>query len=184
MISSINLTKEFTMKIDIRILSATLLALFVTTFADAHGDEHHGTKANSPVAKEQQQWGIAGDAKAVRRVVIVTMSDSMRFTPDKIDMTQGETVKLVIRNEGRQLHELVIGTRKVLDEHAALMVKFPNMEHDEPYMAHVPPGKSGEVIWNFNKVGEFDFACLVAGHYQSGMVGKINVLKGDRNANR
>ena len=35
------------------------------------------------------------------------------------------------------LHEFVLGTKKELDEHAALMLKFPNMEHDEPYMAHV-----------------------------------------------
>jgi plastocyanin len=28
---------------------------------------------------------------------------------------------------------------------------------------------------NFNRPGEFDFACLIAGHYQAGMVGKITV---------
>ena len=73
------------------------------------------------------------------------------------------------------MHEFVIGDKKDLDEHAALMVKFPNMEHDEPYMAHVAPGKAGQIIWNFNRAGEFDFACLIAGHYQAGMVGKIKV---------
>jgi uncharacterized cupredoxin-like copper-binding protein len=56
------------------------------------------------------------------------------------------------------------------------MVKFPDMAHDEPYMAHVSPGKSSPLIWTFNRVGEFDFACLIAGHYQSGMVGKIRVV--------
>ena len=55
------------------------------------------------------------------------------------------------------------------------MVKFPNMEHDEPYMAHVKPGESGEIVWTFNRPGDFDFACLIAGHYQAGMVGKIKV---------
>ena len=45
------------------------------------------------------------------------------------------------------MHEFVIGTKKELDEHAALMLKFPDMEHDEPYMAHVAPGKTGEIIW-------------------------------------
>ena len=104
------------------------------------------------------------------------MSDNMRFTPDKIDVKQGETIKIVINNTGAVLHELVIGSKKVLEEHAALMVKFPKMEHDEPYMAHVPPGKSGEIIWTFNKPGNFDFACLIAGHYQAGMVGKITVV--------
>jgi uncharacterized cupredoxin-like copper-binding protein len=69
----------------------------------------------------------------------------------------------------------VLGTRKELDEHAALMMKFPGMEHDEPYMAHVPPARPAEIIWTFNRAGEFDFACLIAGHYQAGMVGKITV---------
>jgi uncharacterized cupredoxin-like copper-binding protein len=72
-----------------------------------------------------------------------------------------------MKNEGKLLHELVIGTKPVLEEHAALMVKFPNMEHDEPYMAHVPAGKTGEIIWTFNRAGDFDFACLIAGHYSA-----------------
>jgi uncharacterized cupredoxin-like copper-binding protein len=103
------------------------------------------------------------------------MLDTMRFSPDKLDVNQGETVKIIIKNTGSMLHELVIGTKKELDEHAALMLKFQNMEHDEPYMAHVAAGKTGEIIWTFNRTGNFDFACLIAGHYQTGMVGKIAV---------
>jgi uncharacterized cupredoxin-like copper-binding protein len=81
----------------------------------------------------------------------------------------------MIRNTGRVLHEFVIGTKKELDEHAALMLRFPDMEHDEPYMAHVGAGKVGTIVWTFNRAGEFDFACLIAGHYQAGMVGRIVV---------
>jgi len=40
----------------------------------------------------------------------------------------------------------------------------------------VPAGKTGEIVWTFNRGGEFDFACLIAGHYQAGMVGKISVI--------
>jgi uncharacterized cupredoxin-like copper-binding protein len=127
------------------------------------------------VAKEQKAWGIAGDTKAVKRTVEIDMTDNMRFTPDRIEVKLGETVKFVVRNKGRMFHEFVIGTKKELDEHAALMVKFPKMQHDEPYMAHVQAGKAGELVWNFNRLGEFDFGCLVAGHYQAGMVGKIIV---------
>ena len=85
-------------------------------------------------------------------------------------------MKFVIKNNGKVMHEFVLGTKKELDEHAALMVKFPTMEHDEPYMAHVGPGKTGQIVWNFNKAGSFDFACLIAGHYTAGMVGKVTVL--------
>jgi uncharacterized cupredoxin-like copper-binding protein len=146
---------------------------FMTTRALAHGDAHAGK--TTAVKKEQKPWGIAGDAKAVNRTIDIRMTDAMRFAPDRLTVRQGETVRLMIRNDGKMLHELVIGTKQELDEHAALMVKFPNMEHDEPYMAHVNPGKTGQIVWNFNRPGEFEFACLIAGHYQAGMVGKIAV---------
>lgn len=140
----------------------------------AHGDAQR-KNPTAAVTKEQKDWGIAGNAKSARRTIKVSMSDAMRFTPDTITVRRGETVKFVIRNEGRQLHEFVLGTRKEIEEHAALMMKFPNMAHDEPYMAHVPPGRTGQIVWTFNRPGDFDFACLVAGHYQAGMVGKITV---------
>jgi uncharacterized cupredoxin-like copper-binding protein len=127
------------------------------------------------VKKEQKDWGIAGDAKSAKRSIEVGMADNMRFTPARIEVRQGETVKFVVRNTGKVMHEFVIGTKAENDKHAELMVKFPNMEHDEPYMAHVPPGKTGEIVWTFNRAGEFEFACLIAGHYQGGMVGKIMV---------
>ena len=146
----------------------------LSTFAYAHDKADHAKKAG-PAKKEQKAWGIAGDARQVTRTIEISMSDNMRFTPDKVAVKQGDTIKFVVRNDGKVLHEYVIGTRKDLDEHAALMVKFPTMEHDEPYMAHVQPGKTGEIIWHFNRAGDFDFACLIAGHYQAGMVGKITV---------
>ena len=161
------------MKRKLTLFIILLLTVFVGP-AFAHGDDHDKKK---PVAvkKEQKPWGIAGNAKAVKRTVNITMTDMMRFMPDKIEAKQGETIRIVLKNEGKMLHEMVIGTKQELDEHAALMLKFPGMEHDEPYMAHVPAGNKGEIIWTFNRAGEFDFACLIAGHYQAGMVGKISV---------
>ncbi len=159
-------------------LTSTLLAVLIagtSSFAYSHGDETHPKKAG-PVKMEQKPWGIAGDAKAVTRTISGSMLDKMRFTVDKIEVKQGDTVKFVLKNDGKIMHEFVIGTKQDLDEHAALMIKFPTMEHSEPYMAHIPPGKTGEVIWTFNKPGNFDFACLIAGHYQAGMVGKITVV--------
>ena len=155
---------------------STLIAMLIAgagAVVWAHGDEH--AKKPAMAKKEQKEWGIAGDAKAVKQTITLSMSDTMRFSPDRIDVKQGDTVRIVLKNTGAVMHELVIGTKKELDEHAALMIKFPNMEHDEPYMAHVAPGKTGQIIWTFNKPGNFDFACLIAGHYQAGMVGKITV---------
>jgi uncharacterized cupredoxin-like copper-binding protein len=162
------------MKTTMHLLLAWALAL-VSGAATAHGDPGHAGK-RSAVTREQKAWGIAGDAKSVVRTIEVRMLDTMRFRPDRIAVREGETVRFIIRNAGKVMHEFVIGTKKELDEHAALMLRFPDMEHDEPYMAHVGPGKVGTIVWTFNRAGEFDFACLIAGHYQAGMVGRIVVV--------
>lgn len=159
-------------RILLKAVSAALLG--AATGAHAHGNDDHAAKAG-PAKKEQKDWGIAGDAQAARRTIEVRMLDTMRFTPDRIDVRLGETVRFDVSNAGKVMHEFVIGTKKENEAHAALMVKFPNMEHDEPYMAHVPPGRRGEIVWTFNRAGAFEFACLIGGHYQAGMVGTIVV---------
>jgi len=116
-----------------------------------------------------------GERGAVKRTVTIDMTDNMRFTPERISVREGETVRFVVRNKGKMLHEMVIGTAEELREHAAMMAKFPDMQHDEPYMVHVDPGKSGEIVWNFNRPGSFEFACLIPGHYEAGMRGTITV---------
>jgi uncharacterized cupredoxin-like copper-binding protein len=156
---------------------ATLIAaaaLLAPLAALAHGNTH-GQAAPRAGAKDQKPWGIAGDRKAVTRTIAVGMADDMRFTPDRIEVRRGETIRFVAANKGKVLHELVIATPDELDAHAAMMAKYPNMEHDEPYMAHVKPGRRGDIVWHFNRAGEFRFACLVAGHYQAGMVGTLIV---------
>lgn len=158
-----------------------MLAVLLASSAGSvfgHGEGSNSSKSGKSVVaqKEQQPWGIAGDAKAARRTIEIGMSDSMRFTPEKIEVRHGETVRFVLKNGGKTMHEMVIGTKKALDEHAAAMVKFPNMEHDEPYMAHVAPDKSGVMVWQFNRAGDFEFACLIPGHYQAGMRGTIRVI--------
>lgn len=155
-----------------------LTLTLASPYTQAHGDAKHAgaaPAARQPMAKEQTPWGIAGDAAAVARTVTIAMSDAMRFTPDKLQVKRGETLRFVLKNDGAMLHEMVIGTPAVLKEHAALMRKFPDMEHDEPYLAHVAAGRQGEIVWRFNRAGDFDFACLIPGHYEAGMVGKIRV---------
>jgi len=150
-----------------------IAASLLTFGVRAHTDEPRAKKG--PVRKEQKDWGIAGEARNAKRRVDVGMADNMRFTPDRMQMRQGETVRFVVRNTGDVMHEFVIGTQEENAKHAELMLQFPSMEHDEPWMAHVPPGKTGEIVWTFNRAGEFEFACLIAGHYQAGMVGTIKV---------
>ncbi len=144
--------------------------------AHGHGSQDHA-KAQDAVLKEQMDWGIAGEAKAVRRTIDVRMGDDMRFTPRRIEVRLGETVRFRVRNTGRVMHEFVIGTQAENAKHADLMLKFPDMAHDEPFMAHVAPGETGAVIWAFNRAGTFEYACLIAGHHQAGMVGTLHVKR-------
>jgi uncharacterized cupredoxin-like copper-binding protein len=163
--------------ISIASLSGAVFALVLGVSSGqalAHEKHAHGAP-KGPVVKEQKDWGIAGDSRAVRRTINVGMGDDMRFSPSRIEVRLGETLRFRVRNTGKVMHEFVIGTRKENEEHARLMIKFPDMAHDEPYMAHVEPGKTGEIIWTFNRAGEFEFACLIAGHYQAGMLGTIVV---------
>ncbi|QHE85331.1 cupredoxin domain-containing protein [Hydrogenophaga sp. BPS33] len=141
--------------------------------AQAHGDTHG--KAAAPVVKEQKPWGIAGDAKAVKRTVDIRMTDDMKLSPNHLDVRQGETLRLRALNQGKVMHEIVLGTGADLQAHADMMKKHPGMEHDEPYMAHVPPGQRGDIVWTFNRAGDFEFACLIAGHFEAGMRGTIRV---------
>ncbi|HEX5739231.1 MAG TPA: cupredoxin family protein [Hydrogenophaga sp.] len=154
----------------------TLLALpwaLGTSIAKAHGDAH--AKPTAPVVKEQKPWGIAAEPNQAQRTIEILMTDDMKLSPSHLDVREGETLRLRAINKGKVLHEIVIGTSAELAEHAKMMKKFPTMEHDEPYMAHVAPGQRGDVVWTFNRPGDFEFACLIAGHFEAGMRGTIRV---------
>lgn len=161
---------EIYMKQFIPIAFFTLATAAGTAFA--HGDEeHHAGKQKDHAAA----LGKPGNPAKVSRTVEVDMNDNMRFTPANIAVKRGETIKFVVKNNGKIKHEMVLGSVKELKEHAELMRKFPEMEHDDPNQIAVDPGKSGEMIWQFTKAGKFEFACLQPGHFEAGMVGKVAV---------
>jgi uncharacterized cupredoxin-like copper-binding protein len=176
------------------------IAVALLSFAPAalsHGEGGDGKpKAIDLSQAAETPFGRPGDAKRVGRTIKVGMNDRMQFViasgrrrtdvasatpphamPGDITVKQGETVRFIVHNDGRVMHEMVIGSMKELKDHAELMRKFPDMEHDEPYMAHVAPGKQGEIVWHFTRAGEFYYACLIPGHMEAGMVSKITVLR-------
>lgn len=142
----------------------------------AHGDRANQMKNHSATMKaEQTAFGVAGNRGEADRVILFSMTDDMRFDPSHIEVKQGETIRFVVKNEGKLMHEMVIGTLEQLRQHAEQMRKFPGMEHDEPYMAHVQPGATQELVWTFNRPGQFHFACLIEGHFEAGMMGTVKV---------
>lgn len=156
------------------------IALGVTgSAAFAHG-EASSTKHQeaASISTEELAFGKEGDPKKVDRTIAVDMNDMMRFVPGDIKVKQGETIRFVVRNKGKVLHEMVIGTMAGLKSHGEMMRQHPGMEHDEAYMTHVGAGKKGAMVWQFTEAGEFYYACLIPGHFEAGMVGKITVTKG------
>lgn len=160
-------------------IAMSFAATFGASTAYAHsGETHKKVDANAPISTEEHAFGKQGNPKKLTRTIAIDMADTMRFGPANITVKQGETIKFVVTNKGKMMHEMVIGTMAELKEHGELMKKHPGMEHDEPYMSHVSPGKKEEMVWQFTKAGEFYFACLIPGHFEAGMIGKITVKKG------
>jgi len=150
--------------------------VFCSTLALAHGDEEHAAVRKYDASKvEPTAFGQEGNPRKVTKTIKVDMTDDMRFTPADVTVKRGDTVKFVVQNDGKVLHEMVLGTKQAIKAHAELMKKFPEMEHADANMAHVKPGKAGEIVWQFTKAGEFQFACLQPGHFEAGMIGKVTV---------
>ncbi len=157
-------------------IASAVLGLAVQGHAWSHtGTPQKPNAQKKTVPVEEKPFGREGDPKKVSRTVRVDMADSMRFSPAEITVRRGDTVRIEARNTGKAMHELVLGTLQELKEHAELMKKHPGMEHDEPYMAHVAPGRTERIVWQFTKPGEFYYGCLIPGHFESGMMGKIIV---------
>lgn len=157
-------------------LRAVLLPLAMGMAAPtvlAHGDAAHGPSISS----EEHAFGKQGDPKKATRIIAIDMNDMMRFVPADITVKQGETIRFVVANKGKLMHEMVLGTMEALKQHGEMMRKHPGMEHDEPFMAHVAPGRKEDMVWHFTQAGEFHYACLVPGHFEAGMAGKIKVVK-------
>lgn len=147
-------------------ISAILIGLMAIGVTQTHASEGHASLLGQP-----------GNPAKVTRTMDIVMSDAMRYTPSSIVVKRGETIRFRVKNAGQIKHEMVLGSLAELKEHAKIMTKFPEMEHDDPNAISVEPGKTGELVWRFTKAGKFDFACLVPGHFEAGMQGKIAVRR-------
>lgn len=146
-----------------KILLVSALALASLSLSAFAHDEH------------ADAMGKPGEAAKVTRTMTIDMNDTMRFTPGVIKVKRGDTIKFVVKNTGKVKHEMMLGSMTELKEHAALMLKNPEMEHADANQVSVDPGKTGEMVWQFTNAGTFDFACLQPGHFEAGMKGKVVV---------
>ena len=147
-------------------LTVLLASPVVVSVTSAH-DNHPTFSAGEP-----------GDPKKPARIIKVKMLEDgkkMFFAPERIEVRRGEQIRFVLENDGTESHEFLLATMAENQKHAQLMKKFPEMEHDDPNGKRLPMAGNAELIWKFTKRGEFEFACLIPGHYEAGMHGKIIV---------
>lgn len=153
---------------------AVLLTLGLVTPMPASAHSGHGQHGARSFAA-----GEPGDPKRPFRTVEILMTDEgakMAYTPDRLEVRRGEQVKFVLKNVGVVDQEFLIDTKQNNAKHKLEMEKNPDMEHEEPNGARLKPGATREILWRFTKAGTFEFACLLPGHYESGMKG-IVVIK-------
>jgi uncharacterized cupredoxin-like copper-binding protein len=157
-------------------VAAALLVASVASAADTGaGQSYKAPSKKKPRPGSETPFGREGDPRKVKRVITIEMSDAMRFFPDQIRVKKGQTVRFVVRNGGQLPHEMVLGTHDDLKRHAALMKKNADTDHDDATVAHVEPGATGRIVWQFTKAGEFYYGCLVPGHFDAGMIGTVVV---------
>lgn len=150
--------------------TALLLLTATTAMIPARAHEDHGNYSA----------GEPGDPKKPARTIRVLMVDygseqDMKFEPNVITVRKGEQIRFVLENSGTESHEFMLATVAENRKHAALMKKYPDMEHEDPNGKRLAVSERGELLWRFTKLGEFEFACLIPGHYEAGMHGKIIV---------
>ena len=151
------------------------IALACSTIISATNDPF---QASAHEGHEHFSAGEPGDPKKPSRIVKITMLEDgkkMLFEPATVAAKLGEQIRFILYNEGTEKHEFMLATVAENRKHAALMKKYPDMEHDDPNAISLPPLNSGELVWQFTKRGEFEYACLIPGHLEAGMHGRVVV---------
>jgi uncharacterized cupredoxin-like copper-binding protein len=135
----------------------------------AHRGHHHHPTFSA---------GEPGNPKRPARVVQIVMREAdgkMLFIPDRVEVRRGEQIKSLLRNNGELEHEFVLATTQENEKHAEEMKKNPDMVHEDPNARRLQPKKEDFIVWRFTKGGEFEYGCLIPGHRETGMIGRIVV---------
>ena len=140
--------------------------------------------------------GEKGKLSEVNRVIEVKMYDNF-YEPNEIKVKKGETIKFKVYNFGEFVHEFNIATKEMHLKHQPEMMKMVENEilladkidkkkmmeisKKDHSMAHkhsnsllLSPGEKAELIWKFSNSIDIEAACNVPGHYEVGMIAKID----------
>ena len=148
-------------------------------------------------ADKNMKIGSKGDETDVTRVIKVVMYDNY-YEPSSFQIKSGETIKFEVENAGMLVHEFNIANKMMHMKHQPEMIKMAengillafsidkekmkkmakmdkSMGHSHSNSVLLEPKQKGDIIWKFDNAVNIEVACNVPGHYQAGMIAKVNI---------
>ena len=148
-------------------------------------------------ADKNMKIGSKGNVADVTRVIKVVMYDNY-YEPSSFQIKEGETIKFEVENAGMLVHEFNIANKMMHMKHQPEMVKMAengillafsidkekmkkmakmdkSMGHSHSNSVLLEPKQKGDIIWKFDNAVNIEVACNVPGHYQAGMIAKVNI---------
>jgi uncharacterized cupredoxin-like copper-binding protein len=139
-------------------LSATLVAAVVVTVGAFRLDRAEGG-----------QSGVLGPGP----VDVVLDINYTRFTPSRLRVHEGTTVRFILRNHDPIRHELIVGPADVHARHAN---GTEAVHPPRPGEVTVEPNATASTTYEFEQAGAVIFACHLPAHNEYGMNGAVEVL--------
>ena len=163
-----------------------LILIFITLFLNSLS-----------YADKNMKIGSKGNLNEVTRIIKVKMYDNY-YEPNSFSIEAGETIKFEVENVGMLVHEFNIANKMMHIKHQPEMekmveneilfadsidkVKMKKMAKMDKSMGHshsnsvlLEPKQKGDIIWKFDNAVNIEVACNVPGHYQAGMIAKVNI---------
>ena len=148
-------------------------------------------------ADKNMKIGSKGNEANVARVIKVVMYDNY-YEPSSFQIKEGETIKFEVENAGMLVHEFNIANKMMHMKHQPEMIKMAengillafsidkekmkkmakmdkSMGHSHSNSVLLEPKQKGDIIWKFDNAVNIEVACNVPGHYQAGMIAKVNI---------
>jgi uncharacterized cupredoxin-like copper-binding protein len=110
--------------------------------------------------------GFVAGTVAAPRVVPIVATPQLRFVPDTVIVKQGETITFEVTSLGPLSHEFMVGPAADVDADRP----------GTPEVADLTMMQTRSLTYTFDGPGPYAYACHVAGHYEAGMVGTIEIV--------
>jgi uncharacterized cupredoxin-like copper-binding protein len=147
---------------------------------------------STALADKSMKIGKKGKQEDVTRIIKVLMYDNY-FEPNSFKVQSGETIKFEVENVGELVHEFNIANQTMHKDHQSEMQKLVEMEiiladsidkmsmmdksmaHSHANSVLLEPKESKDLIWKFENASNIEIACNVPGHYDVGMIAKLEI---------